>query len=259
MRTVLIPHMGVSDQLNMQGLVRHYASITPGTLVLTEQGNCKEMVEALYCDLPNLEVYSDAGIYPSHIFDDEYIKQVTRCSEIIRIGYNLIDWKDYPNMSFIDAFYLSKQVPKEYRYTNFRIPASIKEESQQVYDDFVKQYGNDYILIHEDPGHKKIGKCTYSINRGEFYPLIRNHMKLNFPVINLDQISKKVIDYYDVLKNAKEIHCIDSIWANFTYILTLSDPAFQTKKIYLHEYARTNKNPLLYRSPTPSNWVYLTD
>jgi glycerol-3-phosphate cytidylyltransferase-like family protein len=259
MRTVIVPHMGVSDHLNLQGLIRHYAQTLSGTLIVTEQGNCKEMVQMLYCDLSNVEVYSDPAIYPEKMFNDQYLMSVTNSTNLIRIGFNTIDWKDYPNMSFIEGFYHSKGVPTEYRYTNFRIPDIVRAKAKQVYEEFVAKHGPDYIVIHEEPGHKRIKDCTYSVNRGEFFPLQRNEMDTSLPIINLDQISNGIIDYYEVLLHAKEIHFIDSIWANFTYILTLSEKAFQTKKIVLHEYARSNKNTLLFRKPSPGNWIFLTE
>ena len=259
-RTVIIPHMGVSDQINLSGLIRALASVIPGTTIVTEQGNCKEMLQALYSDLSNVEVYSDTRLIPYYLFDIPWIVNQTRATGYIKIGYDTIDWsnEDYKNKSFIQIFYLSKNVPMDYRYTNFKIPDHIMEKSKEVYSEFVEKYGKDYIVIHEDPGHTKIIDSLYDCNRGSFQMLNREYMEPNLPIINLDQISKQVIDFYDVLCNAKEIHCIDSLWANFVYILTMTgNPAFTNKKVFLHQYARTNKNPLLYRNPNPPNWIYL--
>jgi hypothetical protein len=255
MRTAIIIHMGVSDHINLQGLVRYYASLINGTLVLMDQGNCTGLLHAMYSDLSNVEICTDLDLYPNNLFDDDYTKMKAQTNNLIRVGFHLC--KCIPEESFIDTFYLSKGLDPKMRYTNFIIPEQIKNESKNIYNDFIKIYGDEYILIHEDPGNQTIKNCTYTINRGNFTQLDRKYMNTNYPIINLNLISDKIIDYYDIILNAKEIHLIDSCWANVIYNLMFNEEKLKTKPIFIHYYARSNKNFLLYESPKHESWNYI--
>lgn len=260
-RVVIITHGGCGDHINLHGLIRYYASIVPDKLVVMSQGNCHALLCAMYEDLSNVEIFLDRDMYPELMFHDMYLLQRTNSTHLIRVGFYLfecvINFK--PEISFIDAFYLSKHLDPKMRYTNFKIPNSIKEESNIVYNDFIKQYGENYILIHEDPGNSIINGLKYNEGvRKKISPINKEYIiNKNLPIININLISDKMIEYYDIILNAKEIHLIDSAWASYIYILNHIDTRFENVPVYMHYYSREFKNPLLYESPKYKNWNFI--
>ena len=260
MDTVIITHGGAADHINLQGLIRYYASIVPGKLIVMSQGNCEGLMLALYEDLPNVFILTDRNMYPTLYENDNYLINVSRANYLIRVGFYLFEYVYYVNKmgeSFVNSFYLSKNLDPTMRYTNFKIPPTILEQSKLIYQDFVKKHGNDYILMHEDPNHSIINGFKYGDNvRNTILPINKKFIKTDLPVINLDQISNKMIDYYDVVLNAKEIHLIHSSWSNLLYILNFNEEKLKSIPIFMHFYCRENKDYNLY-DPKHENWTHL--
>lgn len=260
MATVIITHGGAADHINLHGLIRHYASIVPDKLIVMSQGNCEGLIAALYEDLPNVFILTDRNMYPTLYENDNYLINVSGAKYLIRVGFYLFEYTYYAIIlkhSFLDSFYLSKNLDPTMRYTNFKIPPTILEESKLIYQDFIKKHGTDYILIHEDPNHSIINGFKYGDKiRNTIIPINKKFIKTDLPIINLDQISNKMIDYFDVLLNAKEIHLIHSSWSNLLYILNFNEEKLKSIPIYMHFYSRENKDYCLYE-PKHSNWTYL--
>ena len=262
MRIAIITHGGAADHINLQGLIRYYSSIInkDDTLVVMSQGNCEGLICAMYEDLENVEVYTNKAIYPELIFDDQAILCISQSKTLIRVGYYLYEYNRFIEMSkysFVECFYLSKNLDPTMRYSNFIIPKSIQNESTIIYNDFIKKYGKDYILIHEDPGHKIINGLEYLDVRGNIVKLDRKYMNNSLPIINLDLISDKMIDYYDVLLNAKEIHITNSSWGCLVHILNFIEDKLKNIPVYMHYYARECKNEKIYENPKHPNWIFI--
>lgn len=262
MRIAIITHGGAADHINLQGLIRYYSSIInkDDTLVVMSQGNCVGLLHALYEDLDNIEIYTNKDMYPELIFHDQALLQMSHSISLIRVGYYLYEYNRFAEMSkysFIESFYLSKNLDPSMRYTNFVIPQSIKEESMVLYNDFIKKHGKDYILIHEDPGHKIINDLEYLDVRGNIVKLDRKYITNNLPIINLDLISDKMIDYYDIVLNAKEIHITNSSWGCLIHLLNFNEEKLKNTPVYMHYYARECKNEKIYENPKHPNWIFI--
>jgi len=260
MATVIITHGGAADHINLQGLIRHFASIVPNELIIMSQGNCEGLIAALYEDLPNVIILTDRNMYPTLYENDTYLINVSDAKYLIRVGFYLFEYTYFTEQkkkSFVEAFYLSKNLDPSMRYTNFKIPQSIREESKKIYENFIEKFGNEYVLIHEDPNHSIINGFKYGDNiRSNILPINKKFIRNDLPIINLDQISNKLIDYLDVLLNAKEIHVIHSSWSNLLHNLNFSEEKLKSIPIYIHFYCRDNKDYNLYE-PSHNNWTYL--
>jgi len=255
MRTALIIHTGVADQINCNGLVRKICFELNNKIVLIDIGNCTEMLKLMYSDIKNIEIFTlNHGIDPYNFSDNELLS-FTNCNNIIRVSNRLCKM---PNNSFVEAFYMSIDFDIKLRWTNFNIPTSVKDGSINIYNNIVNTYGYKYILIHEEIDNKRfIGSFDYGNKRGSFLSLDRRYFTENIPIINLDGISSVMLDYYESILNAYEIHLIDSAWANLIYILTFTEKRLQDKKIVLHLYARSQRCDFLYLYPRHDNWVII--
>jgi hypothetical protein len=261
MRTVLVTHWGIGDHIIVHGLIRHYATVTPWTIIIISIGNDVEVLKAMFCDLKNIEIFSNENINTYTIEDDKYLLYLTNSINILRVGY--FDYNYHyllktSGLSPFDCFYLSKNLEPSVRYNNFKVPQEILNESKDVYSKFIEKYGNEYVLIHEDSGNNIINGIEYPA-RGNIKLINRIFIKnKNLPIINLDRISTKIIDYYDVIINAKEIHLIDSSWSHYIYSINhLEKEKMKNISISMHFYCRDYKNDCLYTNPTHTNWNFI--
>lgn len=114
------------------------------------------------------------------------------------------------NDFFVKAFYSAYDIDYMTRINDFNINRFIEYENQ-IYEDFIKENGPDYILTHEiDIKH----------------PTLK--------VINLNRKSETFFEYIKVIQNAKEIHLLDSVWAAIIYLLDAKYRLFADKTINVY-------------------------
>lgn len=133
--------------------------------------------------------------------------------------------------SFIIPKYILAQVPLQKRWqltwTRFR------SRENALYEEIVKKYGEDYCVVHQ--------------STHDFSCDIAAHNKVLFePIANYN-----IFDWYKVLLNAKEIHCIDSSLCNFVEVI----PELLEKPKY---YYVTSKVPNIWdRTLLTNNWRFV--
>lgn len=167
--------------------------------------------------------------------------------DCVKIGSfnNAEKWENFrkKKFSFAHAFYEYANLDLNIRFSYFKL-YNDKNKENKIYDNFIKKYGDKYILIHNDEKrYKNIIDENKFINK-------------NIPVINLDKISDNFVDYLKVIKNAQEIHLIDSSWSVFIYLLSYNFikniPVFLNEKYFKSLGRDTN----IYKNPTFSNWIF---
>lgn len=108
-----------------------------------------------------------------------------------------------------------------------------QEREDLLYKKIIEKYGSDYIVAHEKTH-------DFSMN-------ITVENKVLFEPIE----DYNIFDWYKVLINSKEIHCIDSSLANFVEVISefLHIPKF---------YYRTKKVPNIWdRTLLINNWYFI--
>ncbi len=134
---------------------------------------------------------------------------------------------------FVKAFYTAYDIDYLTRINKFTINRFIEYENQ-VYNDFIKENGPDYILTHEiDIKHPSL------------------------KVVNLNQKSNTFFEYIKVIQNAKEIHLLDSIWAAVIYLLDAKYNLFRDKKINVH--CKRGYTQMFTEPVTLPNWIVSFD
>lgn len=137
------------------------------------------------------------------------------------------------NIYFVNAFYILYDLDYNIRINNFNFNRNLELENK-TYDDFIKKYGNKYILVHDENSYcvKKYGKPFD----------IRKHQ-----TVYLNKCTKIFFDYIKIIENASEIHLLDSVWATFIYLLNAKYKLFENKTInvYCRRHYKMFQEPVL--------------
>jgi len=150
-------------------------------------------------------------------------------------GNDYQKWADflktnYDNkISFSHSFYLYHNIDINYRINNFSI--NNKNINKNIPN-------HDYIAVHDDPNRRLY------INKS----FIKNN------IYELNNSSIYMIDQIEILKNAKEIHFIDSSYSVMIYFLSFLSEKISNIPKFLHEYVTPNRDTLIYTNPIPKNW-----
>lgn len=142
---------------------------------------------------------------------------------------------------FAKNFYEYYDIPYSYRTTKFSVKRDRSEE-EQIYIKFVEQYGEKYIVYHDDESNHLHGSHHISTK-----------LKINsdLPKINLNKITYKFFDYLSVIERAQEIHLIDSVWACLIYQFDARYNLLGGKSVHL--YALRGHTYLF--EPKLENWI----
>lgn len=266
----IIIHQGIGDLFNSIGLINYYTDKYEKVYIFLLDNIRKNIYNEVFLNnnrvefiIPDFINYNE-DIYPSTCIicmtnrnslncprinseKCKYINYNKYNGDIIKIGSfnNFNKWQKYilTQQSFAHAFYTYNKLDLNIRFNYFQI-FNNKEKENIVYEDFIKQYGNDYILVHEDE----------DINRNYFIDKSKIINK-NLPIINLNKISDCFVDYSKVIKNAKEIHLIDSSWSVLIYLLSykeINTPVFLFESFF----KKLDRDTGIYKNPTFLNWNF---
>lgn len=200
----------------------------------------------LFSDFPYITPYPVPSDYHFYL---EKLK-FKALSEEARDGYELIalgnfgDNPDFLKLDILDlnCLYLQHGIPKEARFTHFRLPSNLVE-SERRYTELVNKIGKEYILIHDDPSRILV------LNYDKVYTWLKEHDMLNIPVVYLgkNRYQYKLIeglntpdvgetlntddalDFVHILRGAKACHMMDS---SFAILLDyVADPNLNQKRV----------------------------
>jgi hypothetical protein len=262
-------HQGIGDLFNSIGIINYYSEKYNNTYVFVLNNTNLNILNAIFINnkkiipiIPKFINYqdpnypntcmncmtygSDTGCLRDNSIKCKYINYKNYKGKIIKIGSfnNYIDnpneWEKYilNNISYAHCFYTYNGLNTNIRLNYFKL-FNNKNIQKNIYDNFIKKYGKEYILIHDDHNRELF------INKNNF-------LNKNLPIINLDKISNYYVDYLCVIKNAKEIHLIDSSWSMFIYLLSYK--IIKNIPIFLNKTIRDNN---VYKYPKFNNWNFV--
>ena len=265
----IIIHQGIGDLFNSIGLINFYQEKYKKIFILLLNELNLNILKSVFHNkvnvlpiIPNFIQYKET-IHPNTCVNCmtngnknfcfrnsnlkcKYINYNELDGDIIKIGSfnNANNWEKYRKnkFSFAHSFYTYNNLDENIRFKNFEI-FNNKEEENNKYNDFIKKYGTNYILIHEDNDrNSKINKDKIKDKK--------------LPIINLNRISNTFVDYTKIIKNASEIHLIDSSWSVFIYLLSYKD--IKNIPIFLNEsyFKSIGRDTNIYKNPTFSNWIF---
>lgn len=258
-KATLITHQGWADHFSCNGIVNHYSSLFDELVLFAADKQIADMLSAVYCDSANIKVivpkfshYSSASsrgstcvkchthgspfFCPRGIGLCEYVDYSEYSDfENIKIGAfkGYVEWEKYlqkSQKSFSHCFYSYEGLSPDLRVDKFKV-SGVKQ---------LEHPSQSYSVIHDDRA------------RG-----IVIEEKSNDNVIQLNQISKVMIDTIKILENSSEIRMIDSNYSVLVYFLSFHNQKIASIPKYLHASARKFRDISIYIDPIPEAWSVL--
>lgn len=177
---VLHHHLGLGDHFICNGLV-HTIAEQLDKINLVCKPHLEKTVKHLYEDYKNIEIFP---IVDENI-DSLNLAQSLNC-KLLMVGFQHTNYN-----SFEKSFYDQLNIPFNYRYEKFRLPNRL-DGSKKLYE---KTNLHDYVFVHKV---SSVGDFDLNI-------------ETNLPIFNATKDdTDDVLDYVDLICNAKEIHFINS-------------------------------------------------
>lgn len=228
----MLGHLGLGDQIICNSIIRNASANSQKLLLPVKKHNILNIKDMLK-DLKNIQFLS--------VSNDEEMLQYYNLSKnyidnVIAVGiFGKEFLKDTP--FFDESFYKQANIEYHKRWKNFLyIPDTNKQKT------LLNKITNKYVFIHDDASRELNIKQSH----------LPDNIVVYRPNHHLGENSQYTIfDYVEVLKNAEEIHCMDSSFA----CLIDHIPELYNKKKYIHRYLRsTSQNPY-YKN----NWDIISE
>lgn len=233
-------HQGWTDIFNCLALVNYYSTKYQDlTLIIREDA---DSITKFYLGHLPIKI----RLVDKNILDSHPLEVLPMDKNIIRLYHGY--WDRYredqyqdafikTNHFFVQRFYQSYDIPYQIRVDQFILKRNLDQEND-IYSRFIKEHGNVYTLVHDDPQR---GLC----------------INLNGPqkkIFNLNGASDIFFDWIKVIENAQEIHLIDSVWSALIYQIDAKYRIFKEKPIYIYSLRGYDD---MYQYPVAlSNWKF---
>ena len=181
-------HLGLGDHIVCNGLL-NYFSESFDKIYLPVKSRDINNISYLYKDNQKIEVFKI-----EHSSEVEDINSFAKKNHLITLKVGFKKRKPPFNLSFYDQFGL----PYSYSISKFTVPKDIKkEESLYKHLKDIYEVKDRYQVVHNQSSY---GKVSLHINK-----------ELSTIFIEKDtDLYKNIFLYSKVIKNATEIHCLDS-------------------------------------------------
>jgi hypothetical protein len=238
---ILLFHQGWTDIINCLALINYYCNIYDKIYLIIREES-KELINFYTNNITNLCIFYEElqNIDSNNIhIANKYTNVNFQNTDFLVNGmYDFCRKDNYINKfksidgCFVKRFYESYDIPYITRINKFEFNRNYKLE-EEIYQNFINLYGNDYILYHE---------------------IIENYDK-DKKIVNLNGISNFFFDFIKILENAIEIHLLDSVWGSFVYQLDAKYNLFKNKKIFL--YAKRGYRKMFEEPVKLNNWIIM--
>lgn len=225
-KVCIVPHMGLSDMLILNGLVRTACAERPEVLMFVKRSYISSL-RTMFGDLPNLRLKFVDTV------EQLYANGFRLAAEAVDAGYALLllgvhsssaDWKSL-DTTWQRALYRQAGLDPGLMRSGFRVQRN--EERERALLATVKAaVGDAYVVVHDDPGRSLV------LDRGFLPPGV--------PVVHVDDPrwrTKNIFDYASLIDNAIQFHALDSCFLLMADLMRLGSRAF------CHAYVRTPDLP----------------
>ena len=217
-------HQGYTDIINCISLVGYYKH-SYNKIILFCRKEMTRFINFFIKNMTNVTCIFDeqCNIDNAYLLYSNILNNVDilffGCHDIYRADAHKGAFGKYLHKcSFVHKFYLAYNIAFETRILYFDF---IREsELEEHYYTKMNPTNEKYILTHTGTN------AQIDIN------YINN--KNNYKIINLNDSSDIFFDSIKLLMNAQEIHCIDSSWAVFIYLVDSKYKFFDNVNIFIH-------------------------
>jgi hypothetical protein len=213
---IFIGHMGYGDVLLLNGAIR-YCSFKVDELYLVEAANNIKNIQLIFNDIQNLKIITEQEI-------DMIEKQITDDIIYFKSGLHLNkNCLQNPNYNITTDFYKELNIPKNIMFDFFYIPQYIET---------LKPPKTDYIFV-QTKSSSHDNKAIISWNINDILTIDSNTNLYSTTDLFFDTannfINKPIAYYVDLLRNAKEIHVVDSCFACFVFSMNLKNVIYYNR------------------------------
>lgn len=195
MSVTILHHLGLGDQIMLNGMVRHFAEKEHVYLFCKK---CHEdSVKFMYrdiCDKVSLILVETTNIQEIH----SKLPSGSRVLPLATYGMDDATWNIYTSATnWAHGVYLQAKVNPLYMYTKFKV---IQDSSIQI-----SPPSRDYIFVHDDHERNRF------INVESDMFVYKPHSKLIDKKSEFFQCdNSNIFSYIWIIENAKEVHCMNS-------------------------------------------------
>ena len=207
---ILYPHLGLGDMIICNGLVNKLSNYFSKINLIVDK-KFHNQAEYLYSLNSNVRIISENPVKVNNL--DEFVNDFALSEKLKILRVSQIK----SGKPFYHEFYKSVKLSYKHSYKGFNLPEDTKLQSQ-LKNHLIESYNVDplnYAIIHRDSSNK-----TYDLN-------IENLNKVY--VEEKTDLFKNLFLYKDLIRDAKEIHCINSSF------LHLVDRVDTNAKLYYHD------------------------
>jgi len=200
---VLYHHLGLGDHFVCNGLV-HQVSKDFDSIYLPCKVSNYPTVKYLYSESPKINIFK--------IHNDEFC-EISGFASLMNLMILMVGFQNCDVKNWDRSFYNQLKIDFSERYNSFSLP-------KKNPDVLISVPLEDYILVHDESSI-----TSYNLN-----------IETNLKIVKIERgLSDNLFSFIDLIKNAKEIHCINS--SVFHLIDSLNDT---TEKLYYHDIRRTD-------------------
>ena len=239
MNIFIAAHPGLGDHTLCNGIYRKIAEMYEKVWIGVSKSNIKS-VKLMLQDLKNVELITFGPSFIHVTAQRIFAAKIRENKGIEFLGLGYYGDNFMKDCRYDESFYRQAGIDFDERWNNFYFPRSI-ERQNQVFSELVGSENTDYLFVHEDV------KRNMYIDRKYF----GKNLRIVRPTLDVRKFS--IFDYESVLKQAREIHCIESSFAVLVESLEISGEKFA------HRYARDEaKNDWRLEFSYRSNWQIFT-
>lgn len=214
----IVHHLGLGDQIMLNGMVRHFAEKDDVRIFCKK--NQEPSIRFMYRDLGDkVDVFTVDSDDPKLIWSN--IKG--RVIPLATYGIPDQPWKMLMHgdpsilLNWAHSIYIQAGIPPKYMYSKFRVDRDVNSEINET---------GDFVFIHDDPER---GMNIVTDNGMREFRITRDRLSKN----------PNIFDYISVIENAKEVHCMDSCYAWMIELMELGNPS----RNFLHVNTKVNYSP----------------
>ena len=206
---ILYHHLGLGDSIVCNGMINYLSKEKGKKIHLPCSTSTYSNLKFLYSKNKNVKVFE--------INSQIEINDVIKYGDIEGLDILKVGFENRTKGPFNKNFYKQIKIPYRFSFRYFYIPEIEKENLKELELHLKKYYSVslDYNLIH-----KESKEVDYTIS-----------IKNNYPSIYVEKdtdIFKNIFYYKNLIKNAREVHCVNS---SFFHLVERVDT---DAKLYFH-------------------------
>lgn len=200
---MLWPTAALGDFIVTYPIMRHYALISKQIylpLTLTNK-TLVNICNTLFSDLNNIELIEHLDTHNYDILSKSFNASYITAAHLYNINYGGVPSRPL----WEEQWYTWFELPYSLRYRGFKIPDD-NIRSKELYSKLVNN--ENYILVHDEilGARQKIYLDLKNWRSPEDQIIFDTYQKIFID----PSLSDNLLDYVDLIKNAKEIHCTPS-------------------------------------------------